>query len=153
MPRTPREHEDHLENVEPVGVVILNDLSYLLQDVSEVVLDLAKLLKNRRPDVLAFIEKAKEGPEAISELLPEEFLPFLMGSAGEVAGVAMETKSEVEPDEEEGEEPSGGFSIDIEKLMPEMLEKFGNLIREKATGLEELVEGFEARLLEENPPA
>ena len=94
MPRERREHEEHLENVEPVGVVILNDVSYLLQDVSEIVLDLAKLLRNRRADVMAFMEKVKEGPAAISELLPEEFLPFLMGSAGEVAGVAMETKAE-----------------------------------------------------------
>ena len=153
MPRKSREHEDYLESVEPVGVVVLNDVSYLLQDVSEIVLDLGKLLKHRRDEVMDFLEKVKGGPDALPDLLPPEILEFLMGSAGDLAGKGMELKEQVTPDAEEGEAPAGGLSVDIEKIQPNMLEELGTMIREKAEALEGLVADFEKNLLEENPPS
>jgi hypothetical protein len=155
MPRANRPHEEHLEKIEPVGLVILNDVSYLVQDISEMLLDLGKLLRHRRAEVLEFAEKAKKGPEGFAEILPAGFLPFLMGAGMTVVGKAMEVKAGVGDMQAEGGGTGGGplGKIDLTKAQPEMLEGLGQVLRQQADMLESMIADFEKKLLDQQPPA
>jgi hypothetical protein len=154
MPRKRRAHEDYLEAVEPIGVVVLNDVTYLLQDVSEIVLDLGKLLRDRRDEVMELAAKSQDGPAALGQALPPEFLPFLFGSVAEVVGVAMQLKASLAKAPDGGAAPAGPTvgNVDLLKVQPEMLETVGRLMQKKAEELEAMIANFEAGLLRDKPP-
>ncbi len=154
MPRKRREHEDYLESIEPIGMVVLNDVTYLLQDLSEFVLDLGKLLRNRRDEVMDLAAKSQDGPMALGQALPPEFLPFLFGAVAEVAGVAMQLKATLAKATAPGSEPAGPTvgNVDLLKVQPEMLEAVGGLMQKKTEELEGMIAKFEADLLRDRPP-
>ncbi|MGE0431797.1 MAG: hypothetical protein AB7K09_16500 [Planctomycetota bacterium] len=145
MPRKRRDHEEYLESKEPIGVVVLNDLAYVLEDLSEVILDLGKLLRDRHDEVMAVVAKAKSGPAGAAELLPPEVLQYVMVAGQELAAEGMKVKSQVAN--------NGSIkSVDPGKVKPEMLEAIGKLIQKHAAGLEAAIATFEKRFLAENPP-
>ena len=146
MPRKRREHEDYLEAKEPVGVVVLNDLAYLLEDLGEVVLDLGKLLRDRRDEVMAAVAQSKAGSDGAMSLLPPEVLQYVMQAGQELAIEGMKVKQEVAN--------NGSIkSVDPGKIRPEMLEAVGKLLQKHSAGLGGAIAAFEKRFLDENPPS
>lgn len=151
MPRARREHEEHLEAIEPIGVVVLNDVAYLMEDVSEIILDMAKLMRNRGEDVAATIGGLSKGAAGLAEALPAELLGMLMGTVFELGAKAQELRAEVSAEDGEGASTPIG-NVDPRKLKPEALEAFGQLLQAKAHEIEGAIETFEKKVLQDNPP-
>lgn len=136
-----RKDEEYLEETEPVGVVVLNNVVNIADDVGEIMLDLAKLQRKRSNDFNAFLatlaEAQKGGPESLVKLLPEDVAKQVMGSVMSIMMVAGSLKK--------GD--SGGMPIDPKKMTPEELEKIGKTLKEEAAKLEKTVADYEKMLL------
>lgn len=154
MARNRREHEDHLEANEPLPVVLLNDLAYLLEDLSEVILDLAKLHQSRRDEVVELIKTAKNGPGKLMPMIPPAILGTLIASGQQLAGEGAKLKAQLTTPGEDGKKGKVNIwaALDPDKIDPEALASFGNLLQEKVGGLQASIAEFEKGFLEQNPP-
>lgn len=137
-----RRDEEYLEETEPVGVVVLNNVVNIAEDVGEIMLDLAKLQRKRSTDFNAFLatlaEAQKGGPESLVKLLPEDVAKQVMGSVMSIMMVAGSLKKG---------DASGSLPIDPKNLTPEELEKIGKTLKEEAAKLEKTVADYEKMLL------
>ena len=154
MSRNRREHEEYLESIEPVGVVVLNDLAYLLEDISEVMMDLAKLQRTRGEDVAAAYKSLdRSDPASLNKIIPQNIAEFLNESVMEIMGMGMEIAGKVRKPADEIEENSSPMAaVDPARLEPDMISNLGTILMEKAASLQKMVAEFEADLLEKNPP-
>ena len=154
MSRNRREHEEYLESIEPVGVVVLNDLAYLLEDISEVMMDLAKLQRTRGEDVAAAYKSLdRSDPASLNKIIPQNIAEFLNESVMEIMGMGMEIAGKVSKPADQIEENSSPMAaVDPAKLEPDMISNLGTILMEKAASLQKMVAEFEADLLEKNPP-
>lgn len=145
MPRERRDHEEWLEQTEPVAVVVLNDLAFIMEDFSEIILDFSKLIKSRREEVIELITSAKGNPMAAASAIPQDILGYVMASGMELAGKSKSMRAKLQKEGSEDKSPRG---IDPSKIDADELEAYGKLLQAKAHGLEEKIRAFEATLLE-----
>lgn len=148
MPRAKRKEEDYLEDNEPVGVVILNDIVYLLEDIGEIIMDIAKIQRKRPDEFKDILAASKEGLDAMNKLVPEEIADKVKVSVFDLMGVALSLKNEVT--QTEGTSISvGGIDIDPEKLTPEQLETLGKALKEQTEKIGKAIRDYEESLLKE----
>ena len=148
MARERRKEEEYLEATEPVGVVILNDIVYLLEDLSEIILDIAKLQRKRPDEVQKVLAASKEGPEALAGLIPGEIAQAAQMAVMQLIGTVMQVQMEVA--QTQGTAVSvGGMEVDPEELTPDQLEAIGKAVQEQSDAVGKTIADFEANLLKE----
>ncbi|MFH2106032.1 MAG: hypothetical protein ABII22_02130 [Candidatus Micrarchaeota archaeon] len=151
MPRAKRSNEDYLEDTEPISIVILNDLNAIVEDIGEMILDIAKIQKKRPKEFAKFIAEASDkeanGQGALNAL-PEPLKQQVMSSFMKILGAAMAVKQEVtDPGAAAAGKQSPLAGMDPQKINPEMLEGVGRALKEESKTIEKLIQSYEKTLL------
>ena len=94
MARKKRSDEEYLEETEPIGVVILNNISYVMEDIGELMLDIAKLQRKKPEEFKELLETLQKGPEGLTKSVPEEIASQAMASFMALAMKAQSLKQD-----------------------------------------------------------
>ncbi len=148
MARKKRSDEEYLEETEPIGVVILNNISYVMEDIGELMLDIAKLQRKRPEEFKELMETLTKDPQSLSKVVPEEIASQTMSSFMMLAMKAQSLKQSTGASETEGKSSAGPMgNIDIQKMTPEQLESVGKTIQTESEKVSKVIEDYEKKLL------
>lgn len=152
MARKKRSDEEYLEETEPIGVVILNNISYVMEDIGELMLDIAKLQRKKPEEFKELLETLQKGPEGLTKSVPEEIASQAMASFMALAMKAQSLKQDINGPTT-GAVDSGATgpmgNINVQKMSPEQLESLGKTIQIESANISKVIEAYEKKLLKQ----